>query len=106
MGQARKLESMLEFMCSDVHDMIAANLGEASAYVKDLKVFEDIRELFRIASKNRGESLRAFINAASLSDVFYIICESVFADDEVEEDELEAAASILSESLHRSAKRR
>jgi AAA+ superfamily predicted ATPase len=100
-GQAIKLESMLEFMCSDVHDMIRTNLDEASSYVKELKLFEDIRELFGFASKNRGETLRSFINAASLSDVFSIICQSVLADDELEDDEFEAAASILSESLHR-----
>ena len=101
MNQAKKLESMLEFMCSDVYDAISSNLDLANRYVNDLDVFSDIRELFKFAAKNRGESLQAIIQAASLSDVLFIISQSVLADNEVEDDEMEAAAKLLSESLHR-----
>ncbi len=101
MNRAKKLESMLEFMCTDVHDVISANLVDANRLVRESKVFEGFRDLFKFASKNRGEILYDVIGAASLSDVFCIIRESVFADDEMEDDELEAAASLLSDSLHR-----
>jgi AAA+ superfamily predicted ATPase len=100
-NQARKLESMLEFMCTDVYDAISSNLDLANRYVKELNVFADIRELFKVAAKNRGELLHNILQAASLSDVFFIISQSVLADDEVEDDEMEAAADLLSESMHR-----
>jgi len=100
-SQAKKLESMLEFMCTDVYDVISANLSQADHYVKELSIFDDIRGLFKVATKNRAESLGLIVQAASLSDVFSIISQSVLADDEVEDDEMEAAAELLSESLHR-----
>jgi len=100
-NQAKKLESMLEFMCTDVYDAISSNLDLANRYVKELDVFADIRDLYKVAAKNRGESLHGVIQAASLSDVFFIISQAVLADDEVEDDEMEAAAELLSESMHR-----
>lgn len=101
MSFANKLESLLELMCSDVYDSISKNMGEAKRYVADLSIFEEIRDVFAFATKNRGENLRPVVNAAAMSDVFFIICQSILADDEVEDDELEAVAEILSECLHR-----
>lgn len=101
MNQAKKLESMLEFMCTDVYDAIRSNLDLANRYVSELDVFRDIRELFKIAAKNRGESLNEILQAASLSDVLSIITESILADGKFEEDEMDAAARLLSESIHR-----
>lgn len=101
MNHAQKLESMLEFMCTDVYDAISSNLDLANRYVKELDVFADIRDLFKVAAKNRGESLHAVIQAASISDVLFIISQSALADDELEDDEMEAAAELLSESMHR-----
>jgi len=100
-NHAQKLESMLEFMCTDVYDAISSNLDLANRYVKELDVFADIRDLFKVAAKNRGESLHAVIQAASISDVLFIISQSALADDELEDDEMEAAAELLSESMHR-----
>ena len=71
--KAKKLESMLEFMCTDVYDAISSNLDLAKRIVKGRgygEIFADFREVFNFAAKDSGESLHSFIEAASLSDVF------------------------------------
>lgn len=101
MNQAKKLESMLEFMCTDVFEAISSNLELANRYVGELDGFSDFRDLFGFASKNRGELLEVIIQAASFCDVLEIISQSVLADDEVEDLEMEAAAELIAESMHR-----
>lgn len=101
MNQAKKLESMLEFMCTDVNDVIAANLDLAAHYIEELDSLANIREIFQCAAKNGGAALKPVLEAASLCDVFFIIAASAGADDEIEDEEMEAAAFLLSESIHR-----
>lgn len=101
MSNAKKLESMLEFMCSDVHEIISAHLEEATGYVEQNDGLQDIRELFRFAAADDGAILESIVTAAAMSDLFWVLCQSIFADNDVDDDEFAEAASLLSESLHR-----
>jgi len=101
MSQAKKLENMLEFMCSDVYEIISSNMDLATRYVNEINMLEDIRELFKVATRNRGELLKPSIEASSFSDVLFIVSQSVLADGEVEDEEMETVAELISDSLHR-----
>lgn len=101
MNAAAKIESMLELMHSDIYEVLANNLEEGAQLVHEYSSLEDIRELFDLAAKNNGQNLSAVLNAASMSDVFYLVVQAILADDEVEQDELEASAELVSRSLYR-----
>lgn len=88
-------------MCSDVYEILANNLEEATEYVREFSSLDDIRGLFKIAAKDNGAALSGVINASAMSDVFYFIVQAILADDEVEYSELQAGAELVSESLHR-----
>jgi AAA+ superfamily predicted ATPase len=92
---------MLEFMCSDVHGVIAANVEVARNYVEGIDALKDLRDVFRFATKDNCRFLENIVRAASMSDVYWVLCQSILADDDVEDDELEEAADLLSESLER-----
>lgn len=101
MRNAEKLESMLEFLCSDVYDLISADFDKAKSYLKSVKSLDVIKELFQFATQDQGSLLRPIINAAAVSDVFGVLRRSILADAEVDNKELALAGDLLKNSLHR-----
>ena len=103
MNTASKVESMLEFMCSDVYDHIASHLREASEIIEAQECLTDMHDLFHEALEDGCSNLEAIIQAAAVSDVLSILVHSVLADGVVEVDELSRAAEVLEASIHRYA---
>jgi hypothetical protein len=101
MENAQKIESMLDYVCSDVRKMIFSDLDRARAFVETIDALSDARELFQLASEGNGQNLEVVINAAMMSDVLWIASASILADDEVHDEELIELANLLSKSLHR-----
>lgn len=54
MSNAEKLESMLEFLCNDVYDVLSANLEKAREYTEPGHMAKSISGLFEFASLARG----------------------------------------------------
>lgn len=101
MSNATKIESMLEFMCDDVCNVIASNLEIASIYVDKLSYLKDIEDAFELAAKDNGKNIKMIVDASSISDIFWVLCHSILADDDVEDAELEQAADLIKDSLYR-----
>ena len=101
MNNAKKLESMLEYMCSDVHDVLSANLHEAAMYVEEWSSLEQIKDSFAFAAEDEGKYLKIVLDEFSLSDVFWVLSQSICADNKIEDEEFEQVAVLLEESLHR-----
>lgn len=101
MTNSKKLNELLTLLCSDVRDAITENPSDAISYIDSLDAFENIRGLFSQAIANNGSNLDAIISASAMSDVFWIICQCLVADNDVTARELDRVADILSESLHK-----
>ncbi len=101
MNHAPKLESILEFMTSDAYAVISSKIDLATQCVDEIDALSSIRKLFSGSVRTSTDSLLLTLKAASLSDVLYVLGESILADDEIEDAELDVAATLLSESMHR-----
>ena len=101
MSTGNKLESLIDMMVRDVFEIISDNFELASEYICDIGILEDIRDPFGFVGKNDPEKLISVLNAAAISDSLYFVSQSILADGNVEEDELETAASLLRNCIYR-----
>ncbi len=101
MNYSGKIESLLNILCSEVYEAIANNSELSRRYVNELGSLSRIRELFNSAANEKGAVLQLTLHAAAMSDVFFIIVEAMCADDEADDDELNAASEMIAKSLHR-----
>lgn len=101
MSKAEKLESMLEFLCNDVYDLISADLDMTNKYFQVNSLSQSMKDLFHFATIEQGTLLKDVINAAAMSDLFSVICSGILADSVVTDKELILTASLLQKSLHR-----
>jgi hypothetical protein len=100
MNHATKLESMLDYMCTDVTEVISENIELARYYVDSTEHTARINVLIE-AAMFAGGSLDKVIEAAAIVDVLLIIRKAILTDLKVREKELDAAAELLSQSMHR-----
>ena len=101
MSNAEKLESMLEFLCNDVYDVISANLDQAREFTEPDQIAESIAGLFEFACLDDGALLKPVINAAALNEILTVLRRSILTDYEVDDLELAVSAELLKHSLHR-----
>ncbi|MFH1302121.1 MAG: AAA family ATPase [Planctomycetota bacterium] len=101
MSNAEKLESMLEFLCNDVYDVISANLDQVFEYTEPDRIAESLHGLLHFAIQEEGALLKPVINAAAMSDVMMVLHRSIQTDYVVDDSELFESAELLKYSLHR-----
>ncbi|HCO25234.1 MAG: hypothetical protein CME31_05070 [Gimesia sp.] len=101
MSNAKKLESMLEFLCNDVYEALSDNLDKILEYTGPGKLGERITGLLQLAIQDEGTLLKPAINASAINSVLTIIRDGILADTEVADSELQVSAELLKHSLHR-----
>lgn len=100
MNNASKVESMLEFLCTEVHTVLCDNPVEANSYVQKVELFEGIRKIYEFAAEDNGK-LKIVVSLVAMCDVFEVLLRSIMADGRIEGEEYAEAASLISESVHR-----
>ena len=101
MSYADKLESMLVFLCNDVYKIFSADLDKARDLIERNNSSDNVKEIFKIAIQNQGAILKPVLNAAAMSDVFWVIRKSILSDNIVEDKELALVGEFIHKSLHR-----
>ncbi|WP_291176108.1 AAA family ATPase [Gimesia sp.] len=101
MSNAKKLESMLEFLCNDVYEAISSDIDEALEHTAPGQFANRISALLQLAIEVEGEQLKSVINAAAICDVLFILRRSILTDELVDDSELLVAAELMKYSLHR-----
>lgn len=101
MSNAQKLESMLEFLCNDVYEVLSVNLDKVLEYTGPNKLAERISGLLQLAIQDQGALLKPIINASAINSVLTILHNGILTDTEVADSELQISAELMKYSLHR-----
>ncbi|QDT44777.1 Stage V sporulation protein K [Gimesia alba] len=101
MSNAEKLESMLEFLCNDVYEVISANLEKAREYTEPDRMAKSISGLFEFACLDEGLLLKQVINASAFNEILHILRDSILTDYAIDEVELVVSTALVKHSLHR-----
>lgn len=101
MSNAKKLESMLEFLCNDVYEVLSDNLDKVLKFTGPDKLAERITGLLQLAIQDEGALLKPVINASAINSVLTILRNGILTDTEVADSELQVSAELLKHSLHR-----
>lgn len=102
MSNSRKINQLLDFCCQDVFEILDANRERAAAFLTENGPYADGFVDFANWTLDGNENLlRYCIDASSFSDLTVILMRTMAADGEFETEELEEAASLVSQSCHR-----
>jgi hypothetical protein len=91
---------MLDYMCTDVTEVISANFHLATHFIESIEETRNLVPLLESAGRD-PESLHMVIEASAICDILFVVTKSIFSDNKIRDQELEAAAELLSESMHR-----
>lgn len=102
MSNSRKINQLLDFCCQDVFEILDANRERAAAFLTENGPYADGFVDFANWTLDGNENLLKYcIDASSFSDLTVILMRTMAADGEFETEELEEAASLVSQSCHR-----
>lgn len=101
MSNAKKLESMLEILCNDVYEVLSDNLDKVLEYTGPNKLGNHMAGLLQLAIQDEGALLKPVINASAINSVIRVLRDSILADTEVADSELQVSAELMKHSLHR-----
>jgi len=101
-SNSRKIKQLLDFCCQDIFEILDANRERATAFLLEDGPYSDgFIEFAEWLLVEEKELLRPCIEASSFADLTLILVETMGADGEFESEELEEAASLVSQSCYR-----
>lgn len=102
MSNAKKINQLLDLCCQDVFEILNANRERAAAFLIENGPYADGFVDFANWTLDGNENLLKYcIDASSFSDLTVVLMRTMAADGEFETEELEEAASLVSQSCHR-----